>query len=72
MAFPARAPGLRQLDVHMVDIDWEPASDERLLQPGDAVLAMDKRGEELGSPAGVLFQAQVLDTRPSSRNAAIR
>lgn len=61
-----------QLDVQMINVDWEPGADERLLMPGDVVLAIDRRGEELGTPEGVLFQAQVLDIRPSSRNAAIR
>jgi hypothetical protein len=58
----------------MIDFEWKPPREERLLMPGDAVLARDMRAEEeLGAPVGVLFQAQVLDVqRPWSRSACIR
>ena len=61
-----------QLDVHMIGVNWEPRSEQRLLLPGDAVLSLDTRAQELGAPTGVLYQAEVLDTRPSTRNASIR
>ena len=56
----------------MVDVNWQPPSEQRLLWPGDAVLSLDTHAQELGAPAGVLYQAEVLDTRPASRNASIR
>jgi hypothetical protein len=56
----------------MINVNWEQKSEQRLLQPGDAVLSLDTRAEELGAPAGIFFQAEVLDTRPSSRNASLR
>lgn len=56
----------------MIGVSWEPKSEQRLLSPGDAVLSLDTRAQELGAPTGVLYQAEVLDTRPTTRNASIR
>ncbi len=56
----------------MINVNWEQKSEQRLLQPGDAVLSLDTRAEELGAPAGIFYQAEVLNTRPSTRNASLR
>jgi hypothetical protein len=56
----------------MINVNWEQKSEQRLLQPGDAVLSLDTRAQELGAPAGIFYQAEVLDTRPSSCNASLR
>lgn len=61
-----------QVDVHMISFNWEQKSEQRLLQAGDAVLSLDTRANELGESAGILYQAEILDTRPSSQSVSLR
>jgi len=56
----------------MINTNWEHKAEQRLLQPGDAVLSLDTRAQEMGAPAGIFYQAEVLDTRQSSSNASLR